>query len=138
MGRIVALDYGTKRVGIAVSDELQLIASSVGTVHSKEIIGFLKKYVTAEKVDCFVVGEPKQMDNTESESEKYIKGFISKLKTEFPTVPVDRYDERFTSKIASKTMFDAGLNKKQRKDKNLLDSISATLILQSYMEYKKL
>lgn len=138
MGRIVAIDYGTKRVGLAATDEMQIIASSLGTVHSKEIIEFLKKYVAAEKVDCFVVGEPKQMDNTVSESEKFIKDFIKKLKTEFPTVPVDRYDERFTSKIASKTMFDAGLNKKHRKDKNLLDSISATLILQSYMEYKKL
>jgi putative Holliday junction resolvase len=138
MGRIVALDYGTKRVGIAVSDEMQIIAGSLGTVHSKEILGFLKKYVAEEKVDCFVVGEPKQMNNTVSESEKYIKDFIKKLQIEFPAVPVERYDERFTSKIASKTMFDAGLNKKQRKDKNLLDSISATLILQSYMEYKKL
>lgn len=136
MGRIVALDYGTKRIGIAATDDLQIIASSLGTVHSSEIIGFLKKYIASENVECFVVGEPKQMDNSISESEKFIKVFLKKLLSEFPDIPIERYDERFTSKIAGQTMFDAGLNKKQRKNKEMLDSISATIILQSYMEFK--
>jgi putative Holliday junction resolvase len=136
MGRIVAIDYGTKRVGVAASDELQIIACSLGTVHSSEIIGFLKKYSSTENIESFVVGEPKQMNNSVSESEKFIKSFIKKLTVEFPNTPVERYDERFTSKIAGQTMIDAGLNKKQRKNKEMLDSISATLILQSFMEFK--
>ena len=138
MGRIVAIDYGTKRVGIAVSDELQIIAGSLGTVHSSEIINFLKKYALQEKIDCFVIGEPKQMNNSFSESEKFIKSFIKKLMVEFPQIPIERYDERFTSKIAGQVMLDAGLNKKQRKNKEMLDSISATLILQSFMEFKNI
>ncbi len=138
MGRIVAIDYGTKRVGIAVSDELQIIAGSLGTVHSSEIISFLKKYALQEKIDCFVIGEPKQMNNSLSESEKFIKSFIKKLMVEFPQIPIERYDERFTSKIAGQVMLDAGLNKKQRKNKEMLDSISATLILQSFMEFKNI
>ncbi|MFA4851626.1 MAG: Holliday junction resolvase RuvX [Bacteroidales bacterium] len=134
MGRILAIDYGKKRVGLAVTDEMKLIANSIGTLHSQEVISFLKKYVSKENVECFVVGEPKQMDYSESESVKYIEPFIKQLKKAFPDIPVKRFDERFTSKMAFQTMIDAGLKKKDRQNKALVDSISATIILQSYME----
>ena len=138
MGRILAIDYGRKRVGIAVTDELKIIANALTTVHSKDIIKFLKDYLSKEKVECIVVGLPKQMSGEASESEKIITPFIKQLKKEFPEMPVDRYDERFTSKMASRTMIEAGLKKKDRQNKALVDSISATLILQSYMESKSL
>ena len=134
MGRILAIDYGRKRVGIAVTDELKMIANSLTTVHSKDIIIFLKNYTDKEKVECFVVGEPKQMNGKLSESEKFIKPFIKLLKKEFPDIKIERFDERFTSKIAVRTMVDAGIKKKDRQNKALIDRISATLILQSYLE----
>ena len=133
MGRILALDFGEKRTGIAVTDELRLIASGLTTVSTKEIITFLKQYFETEKVDVFVVGEPKQMNNTPSESEQYIKPFLLELSKHFPDMSVDRQDERFTSKMAFQTMLDSGLKKKKRKDKGLVDEISATLILQAYL-----
>ena len=133
MGRIVALDYGKKRTGIAVTDELQLIASGLTTVPTHELLEFLKKYVSDEKVVKFVVGEPRQMNNTPSESEMYIAPFLSRLKKTFPEVPVEREDERFTSKLALRTMIDSGLKKKQRRDKALVDEISATIILQAHL-----
>lgn len=133
MGRILALDYGQKRTGIAVTDEMQLIASGLTTVPSHEIIRFLKKYISEEKVIRFIVGEPKQMDSTPSESEELIGSFLPKLKAEFPDIPIERQDERFTSKIAFQTMIDSGLNKKQRRNKALVDEISATIILQGYL-----
>ncbi len=134
MGRILAIDYGQKRVGIAVTDEFQLIANGLTTVHSKDIFIFLKEYILKEKVDCFVVGEPRQMNNLPSESVKFIDPFIKQLKKMFPEIPIERIDERFTSKIASQTMLTAGLKKKDRQNKALVDTISATIILQSYME----
>jgi putative Holliday junction resolvase len=134
LGRILAIDYGKKRVGLAVTDEMKIIANSIGTLHSQEVINFLIKYVSKENVECFVVGEPKQMDYSESESVKYIEPFIKQLKKVFPDIPVKRFDERFTSKMALQTMIDAGLKKKDRQNKALVDSISATIILQSYME----
>lgn len=133
MGRILAIDYGTKRTGIAVTDEMQIIASGLTTVETKELIAFLKDYITADKVDKFVVGLPKQMDNTASESEVHIQKFLKQLDKSIPNIPVERVDERFTSKIAFQTMIDSGLKKKQRKNKALVDEISATLILQSYL-----
>lgn len=133
MGRIVALDYGKKRTGIAVTDELQLIASGLTTVATHDLLDFLKKYVAEEKVTMFVVGEPKQMDNTPSEAENLITPFLSRLKKIFPELPVEREDERFTSKMAVRTMIDSGLKKKQRRDKALVDEISATIILQAYL-----
>ena len=133
MGRILALDFGEKRTGIAVTDELRLIASGLTTVPTKEVIIFLKQYLETEKVDVFVVGEPKQMNNTPSESEQYIKPFLLELSKHFPDLSVDRQDERFTSKMAFQTMLDSGLKKKKRKDKGLVDEISATLILQAYL-----
>lgn len=133
MGRIVSLDFGEKRIGIAVTDELRLIASGLTTVPNKEIITFLKQYTESENVDVFVVGEPKQMNNTPSESEQYIKPFLLELLKHFPDISVDRQDERFTSKMAFQTMLDSGLKKKKRKNKALVDEISATLILQAYL-----
>ncbi|WP_431106644.1 Holliday junction resolvase RuvX [Winogradskyella poriferorum] len=133
MGRIIAIDYGTKRTGLAVTDPMQIIASGLTTVDTKELIQYLKTYTEEEKVEKFVVGEPKQMDNTASESEVHIQKFLEKLQKEIPQVPVVRVDERFTSKMAFQTMIDSGLKKKQRKNKALVDEISATLILQSYL-----
>jgi putative Holliday junction resolvase len=133
MGRILAIDFGTKRTGIAVTDPMQIIASGLTTVETKELIQYLKAYVNSEDVEKFVVGEPKQMDNTASESEVHIQKFLEKLIKEFPNIPVVRVDERFTSKMAFQTMIDSGLKKKQRQNKALVDEISATLILQSYL-----
>ena len=133
MGRILAIDYGTKRTGLAVTDEMQIIASGLTTVDTKHLLEYLKKYVSTENVEKIVVGLPKQMDNTASESEVYIQKFLKTLLKEIPQIPVDRVDERFTSKMEFQTMIDSGLKKKQRKNKALVDEISATLILQSYL-----
>lgn len=136
MGRILAIDFGTKRTGIAVTDELQIIASGLTTVETKDLIAFLKDYISKEQVELFVIGEPKQMNNEASESEASIQVFIKKLLTAIPNIPIKRVDERFTSKMAFQTMIDSGLNKNQRKNKALVDEISATLILQSYLYNK--
>lgn len=136
MGRILALDYGTKRTGIAVSDELKMIASGLTTVATKDLLTFLKKYIGTENVELFVLGEPKQMNNQPSESAKSIDLFIEKLTKTFPNIPIERVDERFTSKIAFQSMIDSGLKKSRRKNKALVDEISAILILQNFM-YKK-
>lgn len=136
MARILAIDYGMKRTGIAVTDELQIIASGLTTVNTKELLSFLKEYISKEDVELFVVGEPKQMNNTASESEVLILPFLEKLKKQFPNIPIYRVDERFTSKMAFQTMIDSGLKKNQRKNKALVDEISATLILQSYLYSK--
>ncbi|MEO6882895.1 MAG: Holliday junction resolvase RuvX [Bacteroidia bacterium] len=138
MARIVAIDYGTKRVGIAVTDEFQLIATALTTVHATEILDFLNQYLKTEKVECIVVGEPKQMDNTPSQSAQAVELFIKQLKKKFPEMPIERMDERFTSKMALKTMIDGGSSKKDRRNKETIDKISATIILQSYMELKTL
>ncbi len=134
MGRILAIDYGRKRIGIAVTDELQIIANGLTTVGVEEIFPFLKAYIQKETVELFLVGEPKQMDYTDSSASKYIEPFVKKLKKEFPDISIKRVDERFTSKMAFQTMIDAGLNKKKRQNKALVDTISATIMLQSYLE----
>ena len=136
LARILAIDFGKKRTGIAVTDELQIIASGLTTVSTDEIFVFLKDYVSKEKVALFIVGKPKQMDNTDSESEALILPFLQKLSKEIPQIPVKRVDERFTSKMAFQTMIDGGLKKNQRKNKALVDEISATIILQSYLYSK--
>ncbi len=136
MGRIMALDYGQKRTGIAVTDPLQMIANSLETVRSSEVIAFLKQYAAKEKVDAFVVGYPRQMNNTLSESVKFIDPFIALLKKTFPGKEVFLMDERFTSKMAVQTMIAGGVKKKDRQNKGLIDAISATIILQSYLEYR--
>ncbi|MFO7873556.1 MAG: Holliday junction resolvase RuvX [Bacteroidales bacterium] len=134
MGRILAIDYGRKRVGIAVTDELQMIAGGLTTVHSKDVIAFLKDYNSKEQVDCMVVGEPFDMQNRASDASKYIDPFVKHLRKQFPDIPVERIDERFTSQMAMQTMIDAGLKKKARQNKALVDTISATIILQYYLE----
>lgn len=136
MGRILAIDFGKKRTGIAVTDELQIIASGLTTVYTEDLIHFLKEYISKNQVELFLVGKPKQMNNTESESEALILPFLKKLKNQIPQIPLLRIDERFTSKIAVQTMIDGGLNKKQRRNKALVDEISATIILQSYLYNK--
>ncbi|MFA5244234.1 MAG: Holliday junction resolvase RuvX [Pedobacter sp.] len=136
--RILAFDYGTKRIGIAVTDPLQIIATGLDTVHPKDIIDYLKKYLSSEQVELFVVGEPKQMDGTDSQSTPHIKGFITTLKKNFPEIPVERIDERFTSKMASATIAQSGLKKTDRQNKARLDTISATIILQTYLEKKSM
>ncbi len=136
LGRILAIDFGRKRTGIAVTDELQIIASGLTTVATHDLVAFLQKYVAEEKVDVIIVGEPKQMDNTPSESEAYIIPFLNRLAKVFPNMPVERQDERFTSKMAFQAMIDSGLKKKQRKNKALVDEISATIILQAYLNRK--
>lgn len=136
MARVLAIDYGTKRTGIAVTDELQIIASGLTTVPTKELIPFLKKYTSEEDVELFIVGEPKQMNFEASESEVSIAKFLIKLQKAFPKIPMKRVDERFTSKMAFQTMIDSGLKKNQRKNKALVDEISATIILQSYLYNK--
>ncbi|MBU1013185.1 MAG: Holliday junction resolvase RuvX [Bacteroidetes bacterium] len=133
MGRILAIDYGRKRVGLAVTDEFQIIANALTTISVNELFAYLHDYFSKEKVDCIVIGEPKQMNYEPSESTKYIEPFIRKLKIEFPNIKIERHDERFTSKMAQQTILDAGLKKKDRQNKSLLDSVSATIILQSYM-----
>lgn len=136
MGRIVALDYGKVRTGIAVTDELQLIASGLTTVHTQELLPFLIKYVENEVVDIFVVGQPWQMNNTPSESEVFIQEFIRELEKALPNIPIRRQDERFTSKMAVQSMVSSGMKKKKRQNKGMIDEISATLILQAFLNKK--
>lgn len=133
MARILAIDFGKKRTGIAVTDELQIIASGLTTVATEDLLSFLKNYVSKEKVELFLVGLPKQMNNTESESEVLIAPFLEKLAKQIPLIPVQRIDERFTSKMAFQSMIAGGMKKKQRRNKALVDEISATIILQSYL-----
>jgi len=136
LGRLIALDYGKVRTGIAVTDEMQLIASGLTTVNTPKLLDFLKKYLNTEKVDCIIVGAPKQMNGEVSESENLIQIFLEKLAKHFPKVLVERQDERFTSKMAFQTMLSSGIGKKKRQDKALIDQVSATIILQSYLEKK--
>ena len=137
MGRIMAIDYGRKRCGIAVTDELQLIANGLTTVKSHEVFDFVTNYIALEKVETIVIGEPKDMQNKPSEASRYIEPFVNRLRKAFPELDIRRFDERFTSVMAFQSMIDAGLSKKKRQDKSLVDTISATLILQSYMESQK-
>jgi putative Holliday junction resolvase len=137
MSRILAIDYGTKRVGLAVTDTNQLIATGLDTVHSKDVIRYLKGYILKEEVECFVVGEPKQMDASDSQIKKQIDQFINQLKKNFPDIPIERSDERFTSMMASQALLMSGVKKKERQNKELIDMTSAVIILQSFMEKKK-
>ena len=137
MGRILAIDYGKKRTGIAVTDILQIIANGLTTVPTTELMDFILKYVEKEPVERIVVGYPKQMNNEDSENMKRIVPFVNLLKKKLPQIPVEMIDERFTSVLAHQAMLDGGLKKKARQDKALVDEISATIILQSYLESKK-
>ena len=134
MARILAIDYGSKRCGIAVTDDLQMIASGLTTVARHELLHWLQNYVKEENVVLFVVGEPKRMHGEASQIEEAIKAFLVKLTAQFPDIPVKRVDERFTSKMAFDTMLVSGISKKKRQNKALVDQISATIILQSYLE----
>ncbi|NLX67131.1 MAG: Holliday junction resolvase RuvX [Bacteroidales bacterium] len=136
MGRILSIDYGKKRTGIAVSDQLQIIANGLTTVETSGIFDFLNDYLQREEVSCIVVGLPKQMNNEPSENMKRIEPFVNRLRKLYPQIPVEYWDERFTSKMAQQTMRDAGLKMKERQNKELVDEISATIILQGYMERK--
>ncbi|WP_034258937.1 Holliday junction resolvase RuvX [Altibacter lentus] len=133
MGRILAIDFGTKRTGIAVTDALQIIASGLTTVATAELMPFLKQYIASEGVELVLVGEPKQRDGSHSDVEEEIQKFLKVFSETFETLPVKRVDERFTSKMAFQTMIDSGLKKKQRQNKALIDEISATILLQDYL-----
>jgi putative holliday junction resolvase len=136
MPRILAIDYGTKRVGLAVTDENKIIARGLDTVHSKDVIDYLKAYLAKEAVECFVVGHPLQMSGKESQIKPQLDAFLVKLKKAFPDIPVERHDERFTSMMASRALLESGLKKKDRQNKELVDMTSAVIILQSFMERK--
>ena len=136
--RVLAFDYGTKRIGIAVTDPLQIIATGLDTIHPKDIIAYLKKYLSTEQVELFVVGEPKQMNGSPSQSAPQIKGFITTLNKNFPDIPVEQIDERFTSKMASAVVAQSGVKKTDRQNKERLDTISATIILQTYLQKKSM
>lgn len=133
MGRWLALDIGAKRTGIAVSDPMRIIATALNTVPTLDLVPFLKEYFLKEEVDMVIVGEPKQMDNTPSQSADMINKEIEKLKIAFPGIIINRMDERFTSKMASQVIAQSGKSKKERQKKELIDTVSATIILQSYM-----
>ena len=133
MARVLAIDFGKIRTGIAVTDELKIIASGLTTVNTSDLLSFLKEYTSKEKVELFLMGLPKQMDNSDSESEALILPFLKKIEILFPQIPMKRIDERFTSKMAFQTMIDSGMKKKHRRNKAMVDEISATIILQSYL-----
>ncbi len=137
-GRYMAFDYGTKRIGIAVTDPLRIIATSLITLHPNAILDYLKKYISLEPVSIFVVGEPLQMNGIPSEITPHVIGFMNQLKKNFPEIPIHKLDERFTSKLASKVLIKLGINKKHRQDKGKIDKISATLILQSFLEQESI
>ena len=136
MARVMSFDYGTKRIGIAVTDPLQMIATGLDNIHPKDIIEYLKKYLQTEQVETFVVGEPKQMDNTPSQSAIHVKAFVNLLKKTFPEIPVQMMDERFTSKMASAAILAGGVKKAGRQNKALVDTVSAVILLQSWMEQR--
>lgn len=138
MGRILAIDYGKKRTGIAVSDTLQLIANGLTTVPTAELMSFLTDYVSREPVERIIVGLPKQMNNEASENAKRIEPFVRTLRKAMPNIPVEYVDERFTSVLAHRAMLEGGLKKKARQNKALVDEISATIILQDYLESKRI
>lgn len=137
MARIMAIDYGSKRVGIAVTDPLQIISSGLTTVHSKDVISFLENYLSKENVECIVIGEPKTLMNKASDSARFIEPFVKHLQKKFPAVKIERMDERFTSALAKQAMLQGGLKKKDRQNKETVDMVSATIILQDYMQSLK-
>ena len=134
MGRIVSIDYGTKRVGLAVTDPMQIIATGLDVVHSKDIVDFLIEYDKNENIESFVVGHAKKIDNTDSDSMKHIVPFVNRLKKVFPAKKIEMIDERFTSVIAQRAIIDAGIKKMARRNKERVDLVSAVLILQTYLE----
>ncbi len=138
MARILSIDYGKKRTGLAVTDPLQLIAGGLATVSTSELFDYLKKYVALESVERIVIGEPRQTNGQPSENLPRVQQFVNRWRKEMPSIPIEFYDERFTSVLAHQVMIDGGLGKKARKNKALVDEISATIILQDYMRSRKL
>ncbi len=138
MSRILALDYGKKRTGVAVTDPLKIIANGLITIPTPTVLDFVLKYVAEESVERIIVGYPKQMNNEDSENMKRIVPFVNLLKKRLPSIPIELYDERFTSVLAHRAIIESGLRKKARQNKALVDEISATIILQSYLESKNL
>lgn len=134
MARILAIDYGLKRTGLAVTDPLQIIATGLKTVASKELVNFLKDYFSKEEVELIIIGEPKNLDDTDTHATPLVEKTIKDLEKNFPAVPVQKVDERFTSKMASRAMIEMGLKKKKRRDKSLIDEIAATIMLQEYLK----
>ncbi len=136
MGRIIAIDFGTKRTGIAVTDSLKIIATGLTTLETKTVIPFLEDYLKKETVECIVVGLPKTVMNEDSSIGPKVNEFVKKVQAKFPEMKIDRLDERFTSKIAQQTMLAGGLKKKDRQNKAIVDMVSATILLQDYMSLK--
>jgi putative Holliday junction resolvase len=138
MSRLLSIDYGKKRTGIAVSDPLQIIANGLTTVETSKLFEFLEDYLKKEEVESIIVGLPKQMSGQPSENMKRIEPFVNRLKKLYPNINIEYFDERFTSKLAHQAMIDGGLKKQDRRNKELVDEISATIILQGYMESRRL
>ena len=134
MGRIISIDYGLKRTGLAVTDPLQIIATGLTTVESKQLIPFLKDYFAREEVELIIIGEPKNWDDTDTHATPLVERFIKELQKNFPAIPIKKVDERFTSKMAKDAMLEMGLKKMQRRNKRLVDEIAATIMLQEYMQ----
>jgi len=137
LARILSIDYGRKRTGLAVTDPLQIIAGGLATVSTSELFDWLKNYIAREQVERIVIGEPRQMDGSPSENLARVQQFVNRWRKAVPEVPIEFYDERFTSVMAHQAMLDGGLKKKARQDKALVDEISATIILEDYMRYSK-
>lgn len=137
MARLLAIDYGAKRTGIAVTDPLQIIATALDTVRSHDLLDFLKKYTQQELVEAFIVGMPRRLDNTATNNTPLVEAFIKRLRNTFPDIPVYTHDERFTSSMALQSMIAGGSKKSDRREKGNIDKISATIILQSFMESRR-
>ncbi len=138
MARILAIDYGAKRVGLATTDPMQIIATPLDTVHSKDLMEYIKKYLLQEEVEAFVVGMPKRLDNTDTNATAGAKGCVTLLRKHFPQIPVHLHDERYTSRMAQQAILSGGAKKKDRQNKELVDRVSAAIILQSYLESKQI
>jgi len=136
VAKAIGIDYGKKRVGIAITDSLQMIASALTTIDTPNIFTFLKDLIEKEEIDCFVVGEPKNLDGSSTDSTEMTEKFVEKLSKKHPQIPIERIDERFTSKIAKQSILASGVKKKERQNKALVDEVSATIILQSFLDYK--
>jgi putative Holliday junction resolvase len=136
VARILSIDYGRKRTGLAVTDPLQIIASGLATVESKQLIPYLKEYFQKEQVELIIIGEPKNMDDSDTHATPLVEAFIKQLQKHFPQIPVEKVDERFTSKMAKDAMLDMGLKKMQRRNKALVDEIAATILLQEFMRHR--
>ena len=137
MGRIMAIDYGLKRTGLAVTDPLQIIATGLTTIESSQLVPFLKDYFKKEPVELLLIGEPKNLDDSDTHATPLVRQVIVRLQREFPSIPLKAVDERYTSKMASRAMIDMGMKKKQRRNKALVDKIAATILLQEYLEKKQ-